>query len=153
VLPPTIFFAVSINFILLTVNLILLDYGVHFSSAILATAYALVVGKAVLLANQLPFLHRLDTAPIIQARVFQRRAGPTDGRAHHGRTARRNDGGTRRNAFPAARTRETRSAGTVQPAALKLADTGVKPCSTAPVCATHGLIGMRGALGVASSSQ
>jgi hypothetical protein len=71
ILPPTIFFAVGFNFILLTVNLILLDYGLHFSSVLLATAYALVVGKAVLVANQLPFLHRLDTAPIIQPVLFK----------------------------------------------------------------------------------
>jgi hypothetical protein len=53
------------------VNLILLDYGVHFSSVILATAYALVVGKAVLLAKKLPFLRQLDTAPIIQPVLFK----------------------------------------------------------------------------------
>jgi hypothetical protein len=71
VLPPTIFFALGFNFILLTMNLILLDYGAHFSSVLLATAYALVVGKAVLLANKLPFLRRLDTAPIIQPVLFK----------------------------------------------------------------------------------
>jgi hypothetical protein len=71
VLPPTIFFAVGFNFVVFTVNLIILDYGVRFSSVILATAAALVVGKAVLLANHLPFLRRLDTAPIIQPVLFK----------------------------------------------------------------------------------
>jgi hypothetical protein len=52
--PPTIFFAVGFNLILLTTNLILNDYRVQFSSFLLATTGALIVGKSVLVANALP---------------------------------------------------------------------------------------------------
>src|SRR5271166_5988879 len=70
-IPPTIFFMVGFNLILLTTNLILRDYQVHFSSFLVATAAALVVGKAVLLANALPFFRRLDTRPLIQPVLFK----------------------------------------------------------------------------------
>jgi len=50
-LPPTIFFMVDFNLIVLTTNLILADYSVAFASFMLATAAALVVGKSVLVAN------------------------------------------------------------------------------------------------------
>jgi hypothetical protein len=71
ILRPTIFFAVGFNLIVLTTNLILRDYGERFSSFLLATAYALLVGKAVLLANALPILRKLDTAPLIQPVLFK----------------------------------------------------------------------------------
>jgi hypothetical protein len=51
ILPPTIFFFIGFNLILLTTNLLLADYGEAFGSFMLATAAALVVGKAVLVAN------------------------------------------------------------------------------------------------------
>ena len=48
VLPPTVFFAVGFNLIVLTTDLILADYLVSFGSFMVATITALVVGKAVL---------------------------------------------------------------------------------------------------------
>jgi hypothetical protein len=63
--PPTIFFAVGFNLILLTTQLILDDYGVQLASFLLATGAALVVGKSVLVANALPSLNRYDTKPLI----------------------------------------------------------------------------------------
>ena len=53
--PPTVFFAVGFNLILLTTQLILDDYRVQFLSFMLATTAALVVGKSVLVANAMPF--------------------------------------------------------------------------------------------------
>jgi len=64
VLPPTVFFAVGFNLIVLTTHLILVDYLVSFGSFMVATITALVVGKSVLVANAMPFLRRFDTAPI-----------------------------------------------------------------------------------------
>src|SRR5271165_6180272 len=64
-LPPTIFFAVGFNLILLTTQLLLDDYGVQFLNFMLATTAALVVGKSVLVANAMPFLGRFNTAPLI----------------------------------------------------------------------------------------
>jgi hypothetical protein len=69
--PPTLFFAVSFNLLVLTINLILADYLRSFASFMVATATALVVGKAVLVANALPLLRRFDTAPMIQPILFK----------------------------------------------------------------------------------
>jgi hypothetical protein len=71
ILPPTIFFFVGFNLIVLTTNLILADYLVAFSNFMLATAAALVVGKAVLVTNALPFLRRYDRAPLIRPILFK----------------------------------------------------------------------------------
>ncbi len=71
ILAPTAFFAVGFNLIVLTTHLILADYLVHFGSFMVATVAALVVGKAVLVANALPFLRRFDAAPLIQPILFK----------------------------------------------------------------------------------
>ena len=69
--PATLFFAIAFNLVVLTTQLILADYLVHFASFMLATMSALVVGKSVLLANALPFFSRFDTAPIIRPVLFK----------------------------------------------------------------------------------
>jgi hypothetical protein len=71
VLPPTVFFAISFNLLVLTTQLILADYMVHLWNFMLATTSALVVGKSVLVANAMPFLRRFDSAPIIQPILFK----------------------------------------------------------------------------------
>jgi hypothetical protein len=71
ILPPTIFFLIGFNLVALTTNLILAEYSVAFASFMLATAAALVVGKAVLVANTLPFLGRYDRAPLILPILFK----------------------------------------------------------------------------------
>jgi hypothetical protein len=70
-LPPTTFFFIGFNLIVLTTNLILADYSVAFASFMLATAAALVVGKSVLVANAMAVLHRYDRAPLIQPILFK----------------------------------------------------------------------------------
>ena len=71
-IPPTLFFAVGFNLIVLTTNLILQDYSrAHFSSFVLATTGALIVGKSVLIANALPFFRRFDNAPMIRPVLFK----------------------------------------------------------------------------------
>jgi hypothetical protein len=71
ILPPTIFFFVGFNLIVLTTNLILADYLAAFGSFMLATAAALVVGKAVLVTNAMPLLRRYDRAPLIRPILFK----------------------------------------------------------------------------------
>ena len=71
VVPPTIFFIIGFNVIVLTTQLILADYLIHFANFILVTFSALIVGKAVLVANHLPFFRRFDTAPIVQPILFK----------------------------------------------------------------------------------
>ena len=61
-LPPTIFFFIGFNLILWTKRLILEEHGVEFSGFLAA----LLVGKAVLVTDNLPFMHRFDGAPMIQ---------------------------------------------------------------------------------------
>jgi hypothetical protein len=71
VLPPTVFFGVGFNLIVLTTDLLLADYLVSFGNFVVATTMALVVGKAVLVANALPFLRRFDNAPLIRPVLFK----------------------------------------------------------------------------------
>jgi hypothetical protein len=70
-IPPTMFFFVGFNFIVFTTNLLLADYAVAVSSFMLATVAALVVGKAVLVANAMPLLRRYDRAPLIQPILYK----------------------------------------------------------------------------------
>jgi hypothetical protein len=71
ILPPTIFFIIGFNLIVLTTNLILADYGAQFASFMLATAAALIVAKALLVANALPAVRRYDRAPLIRPILFK----------------------------------------------------------------------------------
>jgi hypothetical protein len=70
-LPPTVFFFVGFNFIVLTTNLLVASYAVAVSSFMLATVAALVVGKAVITANSMPFLTMFDRSPLIQPILFK----------------------------------------------------------------------------------
>ena len=70
-IPPTIFFFIGFNFIVFTTNLLLADYAVAVSSFMLVTVAALVVGKAVLVANAMPYLRRYDRAPLIQPILYK----------------------------------------------------------------------------------
>jgi hypothetical protein len=70
-LPAIVFFTIGFNLIELTTHLVLDVYHVQFANYVVATLGALLVGKAVLLANALPFFRRLDTAPLIQPILFK----------------------------------------------------------------------------------
>ena len=71
ILPPTIFFFFGFNFIVLTTNLLVAQYLVAVSNFMLATLAALVVGKAVLVANKMSLLRRYDRAPLIQPILYK----------------------------------------------------------------------------------
>ena len=70
-LPPTIFFFVGFNLIVLTTNLLVAQYLVAVSSFMLATLGALVVGKAVLVANKISLVRLYDRAPLVQPILFK----------------------------------------------------------------------------------
>jgi hypothetical protein len=70
-LPPTLFFFVGFNFIVFTTNLLLADYGAAVFNFMVATLGALVVGKAVLVANAMPYIRRYDRAPLIRPILFK----------------------------------------------------------------------------------
>jgi hypothetical protein len=71
VLPPTLFFFFGFQLILFTKQLILAEHRIEFSGFMLATVAALIVGKAVLVADKMPFLRRFDRAPLIQPILFK----------------------------------------------------------------------------------
>src|SRR6516165_1366793 len=70
-LPPTIFFFIGFNLIVLTTILLVANYGATFGSFMLATGAALVVGKAVLVANATRSIRRYDRAPLIRPILFK----------------------------------------------------------------------------------
>ena len=70
-LPPTIFFFFGFNLILLTKRLILQEHGVELNGFLAATLAALLVGKGVLVTDNLPFMHRFDAAPMVQPILFK----------------------------------------------------------------------------------
>jgi hypothetical protein len=70
-LAPIAFFFVAFNLIELTTQLILAQYLVRLANYMLATTTALVVGKAVLVADALPFLRRYDQGPMIRPILFK----------------------------------------------------------------------------------
>jgi len=70
-LPPTIFFFIGFNLILLTTNLLVASYGATFGSFMLVTGGALVVGKAVLVANATQSIRRYDRAPLVRPILFK----------------------------------------------------------------------------------
>src|SRR6476659_2820470 len=57
-LPPTIFFIIGFNLILFTRWMTLQEHGIPFTNFFTATLAALLVGKAVLVVDNLPFMHR-----------------------------------------------------------------------------------------------
>src|SRR4051812_16607927 len=69
--PPTLFFMVGFNLIVLTGHLLTEDYRRQLFNYMVATTTALVVGKSVLLANALPFLRRFDGAPLVAPILFK----------------------------------------------------------------------------------
>ena len=95
VLPPTIFFFVGFNLILWTKHLILKEHGIEFSGFLTATFAALLIGKAVLVTDNLPFMHRSTEHRRDRDRQFARRPsdaaapGPTDRSSRRRRSVRR----------------------------------------------------------------
>ncbi len=71
VLPPTIFFFVGFNLILFTRWMAFAEVGIPFTNFFAATVAALLVGKAVLIVDNMPFMHRFDGAPLIQPILFK----------------------------------------------------------------------------------
>ena len=71
VLPPTVFFFIGFNLILFTRWMTLEELGIPFTNFFAATLLALLVGKAVLVVDNLPFMRRFDGAPLIQPILFK----------------------------------------------------------------------------------
>lgn len=65
VLPPTIFFFLAFNVIMVTRALMLKEYDIELSSFTGATVGALIVGKVVLIADKLSFINKFPEKPLI----------------------------------------------------------------------------------------
>ena len=70
-LPPTLFFFAGFNLIVLTTNLLVPGDEAVVGNFMLATFAALVVGKAVLVANAIPWIRTFDRAPLLQPILFK----------------------------------------------------------------------------------
>jgi hypothetical protein len=70
-LPAVIFFFIGFNLILFTRWMTLQEHGIPFTNFFAATLAALLVGKAVLVVDNLPFMRRFDGAPLIQPILFK----------------------------------------------------------------------------------
>lgn len=68
-LPPTLFFMVCFNMLVLTVET--LSFGAREISYVSATIGALLIGKAVLLAEMLPFLNRYTHRPLLVGTLWK----------------------------------------------------------------------------------
>ena len=65
ILPPTIFFFVALHLVMFIRVLMLEGTAVHPSSSISIAVAALILGKAVLLADMLPMINRFPNKPLI----------------------------------------------------------------------------------------
>ncbi|WP_431284783.1 hypothetical protein ACQW02_08225 [Humitalea sp. 24SJ18S-53] len=70
-IPPTVFFAVGFNLMVGTEHLLLSNYPMQLFNFVFATTLALIIGKAVLLANAMPLLRRFDASPLIMPVLFK----------------------------------------------------------------------------------
>jgi hypothetical protein len=71
ILPPTIYFFCAFNIIVLTTNLLARTYWFALSNFLAATLLALLVGKAVLIANKIRGIDRFRGAPLIKPILFK----------------------------------------------------------------------------------
>jgi hypothetical protein len=71
VLPPTIYFFVAFNIIVVTTNLLARGYIFALANFMTATALALIVGKVVLVVDKIRAIDRFRDAPLIKPIVFK----------------------------------------------------------------------------------
>jgi len=70
-LPPTIFFFVALHVVALIRVLMLKGTGIAAGTSVSVAVAALILGKAVLLADMLPFINRYPTKPLIYNVVWK----------------------------------------------------------------------------------
>lgn len=71
VIPPTVFFFLGFGLIVFTMDLMIGNSMAQVATFTVIAMGALVVGKSVLVANTLPFLHRFDAAPLVWPILFK----------------------------------------------------------------------------------
>jgi len=70
-LPAMLFFFVGFNLVELTIQMVMSQYLARLANFMIATTMALIVGKAVLVANALPLMSRLDDRPMIVTVLYK----------------------------------------------------------------------------------
>jgi len=70
-LPPTVFFFVALHIVSLVRVLMLKGTGIAANTSVSVTLAALILGKAVLIADMLPFINRYPTKPLIYNVVWK----------------------------------------------------------------------------------
>jgi hypothetical protein len=70
-LPAVVFFFIGFNLVLWTKQMVLQQQGIPFTGFMVATLAALLVGKAVLVTDHLPFMRRFEGAPLFQPILFK----------------------------------------------------------------------------------
>jgi hypothetical protein len=70
-LPPTLYFVCAFNLIVFTTNLLTRSYFLALTNFLTATALALLVGKAVLMADKFRAIHRFQNAPLIKPILYK----------------------------------------------------------------------------------
>ncbi len=71
VLPPTLFFFIAFNVITISKRLMLEQYGIKFSGFVNAAVGALIVGKALLVADEIKFINKYPDKPLIYNIVWK----------------------------------------------------------------------------------
>jgi hypothetical protein len=70
-LPPTLYFICAFNLIVFTTNLLTRSYFLALTHFLTATMLALLVGKAVLVADKFRAIHRFQNAPLIKPILYK----------------------------------------------------------------------------------
>jgi hypothetical protein len=70
-LPPTLYFICAFNLIVFTTNLLTRSYFLALTHFLTATTLALLVGKAVLVADKFRAIHRFQNAPLIKPILYK----------------------------------------------------------------------------------
>ena len=71
-LPPTIYFFVALHLVALIRVLMLKGTGITLNTSWQVTVAALILGKAVLVADMLPFINRYPDKPLVVFRSLDR---------------------------------------------------------------------------------
>ncbi len=71
ILPPTVFFFIAFNIIVISKKLMLEQYGIQFSGFVNALVGALIVGKALLVADDIKFINKYPDKPLIYNIVWK----------------------------------------------------------------------------------
>ncbi len=70
-LPPTLYFFIAFNLIVVTTNLLARDYWFNLGSFVLASTTALIVGKVVLVVDKVRIIDKFRGAPLAQPILYK----------------------------------------------------------------------------------